>query len=472
MTSNACKKGTFKEETGSVCMESKKLEMGSRDLISCLPREVLGEILSLLPTKLAASTSLLSKKWRYLFALVHSLDFDDTVLLQPPPEEGREELKESFRNFVDRRLALQCGCGSRIKKFSLTYLVTNSSDVVDERRWISSVVERGVLEVDVTLRPRWLGPVHTDEVHGNCFLPYHLFRSKTLVKLRLGTDTNVGKLPPDVFLPALKSLFLDTIMFDDQDLSDVLLPGCPMLEELTVVHKTDFYPNYRISSQTIKKLTVFYCYDFGIDDGSRISFDAPSVVSLNYTDYALYEYPLVNLGSLVKAKLDISYSKTNIKRPDLSGLLVGISDVETLHLSPDSTDLISRCVKHGLVLPVFNNLVTLSFGSKNKRGWKLLPYLLKHSPKLETLIIQGLDSYTGDVTIGLFQVKELHVVGYKGTAKELQHLKSLLAGTECIPKMQVEFPEDVVVDDAKMIQTRRDLFILVGVVSTDVAYFE
>ncbi|KAG2258706.1 hypothetical protein Bca52824_078000 [Brassica carinata] len=404
--------------------------MGSRDLISCLPREVLGEILSLLPTKLAASTSLLSKKWRCLFALVHSLDFDGTVLLQPPPEEGRDEIKESFRNFVDRTLALQCGCGSRIKKFSLTYLVTNNSDVVDERRWISSVVERGVLEVDVTLRPRWRGPVHTDEVHGNCFLPYHLFRSKTLVKLRLGTDTIVGKLPPDI--------------------SDVLLPGCPMLEELTVVHKTDFYPNYRISSQTIKKLTVFYCYDFGIDDGSRISFDAPSVVSLNYADYALSEYPLVNLGSLVKAKLDISYSKTNIKRPDLSGLLVGISNVETLHLSPDSTDLISRCVKHGLVLPVFNNLVTLSFGSKTN----------------------GLDSYTGDVTIGLFQVKELHVVGYRGTAKELQHLKSLLAGTECIPKMQVEFPQDVVVDDAKMIQTRRDLFILVGVVSTDVAYFE
>ncbi|CAF2048685.1 unnamed protein product [Brassica napus] len=324
------------------------------------------------------------------------------------------------------------------------YTAEEEAEVLKE----NDVVERGVLEVDVTLRPRWLGPVHTDEVHGDCFLPYHLFRSKTL------------------------SLFLYTIMFDDQDLSDVLLPGCPMLEELTVVHKTDFYPNYRISSQSIKKLTVFYCYDFGIDDGSRISFDAPSVVSLKYTDYALSEYQLVNLGSLVQAKLDISYSKKTIKRPDLSGLLVGISNVETLHLSPDSTDLISRCVKHGLVLPVFNNLVTLSFGSRNKRGWKLLPYLLKQSPKLGTLIIQGLDSYTGDVTIGLFQVKELHVVGYKGTAKELQHLKSLLAGTECIPKMQVEFPEDVVVDDAKMIQTRRDLFILVGVVSTDVAYFE
>ncbi|KAJ0246618.1 F-box/LRR-repeat protein [Hirschfeldia incana] len=134
--------------------------------------------------------------------------------------------------------------------------------------------------------------------------------------------------------------------------------------------------------------------------------------------------------------------------------------------------VISRCVKHGLVLPVFNNLVKLSFGSKNKRGWKLLPYLLKQSPKVETLIIQGLDCYTGDVTIALFQVKVLGVIGYKGTAKELQHLKSLLAGTECIPKLRVEFPEDVVVDDAKMIQTRWDLFTLVGVVSTQIFYFE
>ncbi|KAJ4896234.1 F-box family protein [Raphanus sativus] len=368
-------------------MDSNKLGMGSRDAISCLPEEILGEILSLLPTKLAASTSLVSKRWRYLFALVHNLDLDDSVLLQPPPEgkEGRDKIKESFGNFVDRTLALQCG--SRINKFSLTYNVTNNSDVVNERRWISSVVERGVLEVDVTLRPRWVGHVATDAVHGNCFLTYHLFRSKTLVKLCLGTDTSIGKLPPDVYLPALKSLFLDTIVFQDQDLCDVLLPGCPVLEELTVVHTTYFNP-YRISSQSIKKLRVDYDCEFGIDDWSIMSYDAPSLVSLDYTDFALSAYPLVNLESLIKAKLNLSYSKKKIKRPDISGLLVGISNVETLIISPDSTDVISRCVKHGLVLPVFNNLVTLSFGSNNKRGWELLPYLLKQSPKIETLIIQ------------------------------------------------------------------------------------
>ncbi|XP_018490067.2 F-box/LRR-repeat protein At3g60040-like [Raphanus sativus] len=460
-------------------MDSNKLGMGSRDAISCLPQEILGEILSLLPTKLAASTSLVSKRWRYLFARVHNLDLDDSVLLQPPPE-GKispygdpialaSEIKESFRNFVDRTLALQCG--SPINKFSLSYHVTNNSDVVNVRRWISNVVERGVLEVDFTLKPYFRGLIRTDEVHGNCYLPYHLFRSKTLVKLFLGTDTNIGKLPPDVYLPALKTLFLDTIVFDDQDLCDVLLPCCPVLEELTFNHTAYFNP-YRISSQSIKKLTAFNDYDEGIDHGPAMSYDAPSLVSLDYTDFALSSYPLVNFGSLVEAKLDLSYCKEKIKRPDLSGLLVGISNVEILHLSPGSADVISRCVKHGLVLPVFKNIVKLSFGSNNKRGWKLLPYLLKQSPKLETLIIQGLDSYTGDVTFGLFQVKVLDVLGYRGTAKELLNLKSLLAGTECIPKVRVEFPEDVVVDHATIIQTHRDLFTLAGVVPADIFYFE
>ncbi|KAF2620941.1 hypothetical protein F2Q68_00041817, partial [Brassica cretica] len=50
--------------------------------------------------------------------------------------------------------------------------------------------------------------------------------------------------------------------------------------------------------------------------------------------------------------------------------------------------VISRCVKHGLVLPVFKNLVKLSFATGNKKSWKLLPCLLKQSPKVETLIIK------------------------------------------------------------------------------------
>ena len=321
-------------------MDSNKLGIGSRDAISCLPQEVLGEILSLLPTKLAASTSLLSKKWRHVFRLVHTLDFDDIDFLQP--ELGKEEwpvIRESFRRFVDRTLALQRG--SSINKFSLTYQVANNSDAVYMRRWICNVVERCVLEVDLRVMPgrnwAWLDPLDVDDVHGKCLLPGHLFRSKTLVKLSLGTNTNIGKLPPDVSLPALKSLSIDSIVFAYKDLCDVLLPGCPMLDELTVRHENDLNElyTYSISSQSIKKLKVYYDSKYRND---YMSFDAPSLVSLDYTDYALYKYPLANFESLLEAKLNLCYSE-NIKRPDITGLIIGISNVQTLHLCGGSVDV-------------------------------------------------------------------------------------------------------------------------------------
>ncbi|KAF3516645.1 hypothetical protein DY000_02061213 [Brassica cretica] len=84
-------KGTIKEEAGL------------RDLLSWLPEEVLGSILSLLPTKQAASTSVLAKTWRHVCRLVHNLDFNDYDHVLPPEEEecGRKWnlIRESFRKF-------------------------------------------------------------------------------------------------------------------------------------------------------------------------------------------------------------------------------------------------------------------------------------------------------------------------------------------------------------------------------------
>ncbi|KAL0804293.1 hypothetical protein Bca101_096783 [Brassica carinata] len=67
-------------------------------------------------------------------------------------------------------------------------------------------------------------------------LPCALFTSKTLVKLTLGSHIDLGNIPPGVSLPALKSLFINTIFFTYGDLCNVLLPGCPVLEELSVRH--------------------------------------------------------------------------------------------------------------------------------------------------------------------------------------------------------------------------------------------
>ena len=41
------------------------------------------------------------------------------------------------------------------------------------------------------------------------------------------------------------------------------------------------------------------------------------------------------------------------------------------------------------------------------------------------------------------QVKVLDILVYKGTAKEFEHLKSLLGATKCNEKVRVEFHENV-----------------------------
>ncbi|XP_023635714.1 F-box/LRR-repeat protein At3g60040-like [Capsella rubella] len=230
------------------------LDTNSEDAISLLPEEVLGKILSLIPTKQAASTSVLSEKWRNLFTLVHNNDFDDSDLLRP--EEGKEErdvVRESFRNFVDRTLALQCG--SPIKKFSLKCHLHLDSEMSYVGPWISNAVGRGVLELDLSIHTRYKFVQDSEtgcsrwpqgmKRRGDVFLPSELFTCKTLVTLRLGKHIFLGEFPLELSLPALKSLFIDSICFAYKDLSDVFFPGCPVLEEL-VLRYEDYvmWPSY------------------------------------------------------------------------------------------------------------------------------------------------------------------------------------------------------------------------------------
>ncbi|GAB2230598.1 hypothetical protein Droror1_Dr00014874 [Drosera rotundifolia] len=64
------------------------------DRLSDLPDEVLGHILSFLPTQKAVQTSALSKRWKGVFSLATGLEFHDCYKTTP------------FINFVDRVLSL------------------------------------------------------------------------------------------------------------------------------------------------------------------------------------------------------------------------------------------------------------------------------------------------------------------------------------------------------------------------------
>nr|VDD62429.1 unnamed protein product [Brassica oleracea] len=403
-------------------MDAKRFELRScwRDSISCLPDEVLSNILSLLPTtKQAASTCILSKRWRYLFTLVTNLDFDDSEKDDSETTTTTTYVfPESFKSFVDATLSQT----HPINKLSLRCHVGKDEDDPQKAcvsRWITNVANRGARELDLRIKDK-----------GIHYLPPRLFASETLVKLTIGTRLYLGTIPPNVSLPSLKTLFIDTVFFEYGDLCCVLLAACPVLEELTVHHHNFSATPHTIASRTVK------------------------LVYLEYSHCALREYRQVVLESLVEAKLDLYPDRNAGERPDVTDLIMGMRNVDILHLSPVSVDVIYFYCWDGL--PVFNNLVTLSMGGiKSKRGCKLLAYLLKQAPKLETLIIQDLNGYPRSVSMPLNKVKMLHILDYHGTALEL---KTFLQEFHCLVMVQLDITEAV--EDS--VQTKRDLMMLLG----------
>ncbi|EFH52751.1 predicted protein [Arabidopsis lyrata subsp. lyrata] len=316
----------------------------SKDMINVLPDALLCHILSYLTTKEAASTSLLSRRWRYLLAFVPNLEFDDSVFLHRDKRHDKpksdDELSTSFMEFVDRVLALQ-GNGT-INRFSLD-CSNYDVDLARVTGWILNVLGRGVSDLDLSLL--------------EYSLPSEIFVSKTLVKLKLGpaNDLTLTIDRKDVFLPKLKTLYIDSVEVQERGFGFVkLLSGCPVLEELVLMNIG--WENWKfcsVSVKTLKRLT-FFCED-SYENPKSVSFDTPNLVYLEYSDAIAGKYPKVNFNSLVEAHIGLRLTEDQSGDADFSeedyfseddeqnqmvgnatDFLKGISTVQILYLSAEA----------------------------------------------------------------------------------------------------------------------------------------
>ncbi|KAJ4873794.1 F-box/LRR-repeat protein [Raphanus sativus] len=321
------------------------------DIFSGLPDELHSHILSFLPMKTAASTSLLSRKWRYLFA------YDD-----------RDNPVVPIRIFT----------------------------------WILNVLRRGVSDLNLFV-----------DLQSESLLPSKIFLSETLVRLKLksGYGANI-KLDDnqDVYLPKLKTLFLQAGYENHGIGLAKLLSGCHMLEELVMYDISWLLWNFSsVSITTLKRLT--FCWGEIDTNAKSVSIDTPNLVYLNFTDTIADAYPIVNLCSLVEARIclrmsykqygkahfldeasfsdlqQINYSKANKKVGNATDFIMGIRSVHILYLYADTLEVLTCCCK---TIPLFNNLTELTIESSPRVGWKPLMDLLNNSPNLETLVFQGL----------------------------------------------------------------------------------
>ncbi|CAA7050699.1 unnamed protein product [Microthlaspi erraticum] len=450
-------------------LEAKKVEYSvSRDAISSLPDEILAKILSDLPTKLAVSTSVLSKRWRnlsplmtHLFASQHHFYLDDSDLLFPEVNIGntqsypfilrKRELLQRFRDFVGKTLS---GCNS-IKKLSLKCqegLIT--FPLAD--KWIRIALDIGLVDLDLRLTTRGRREA--------AYLPKSIvFRNKTLVKLTLGIE--IGSLRINIYfevsLPVLKSLFLHGACFRCEHLCALMLPACPVLEELSLEYYFCAFQRYTtnldISHKTLKRLTVHYNSSMKFSAFTKL--DTPSLVYFDFSGHA----PVQNcstanfLDSLVEAKLDVDEPEIQRQSGDhLSTIIYWVRNVKSLTLSSTT---VKEMYRSGMVVPSFViSLVKLSIESDTKQGWQVLPSLLNKSPQLQTLVLKGLHSINNEgVDIDPSKVKVLEIYGFRGSVGEFRQCKRFLCQMQLLQVMKVEIDAD---DDIKKLQLISDLLAL------------
>ncbi|CAL9223988.1 unnamed protein product [Arabidopsis halleri] len=183
--------------------------------ISDLSDDLLVKILSFLPTKVAVSTSVLSKQWMFIWMWLPKLEFGFS----------RRSKYACLRDFIDKNLPLHKA--PIIESLCLSSFC-GSLQPEDLKSWVGIAVSRYVRELSIDYLDRSFA-----------LMPCSLYRCKSLVTLKLIRETILLDVPPTVCLPSLKTLRLDKVTYSKDESLRLLLSCCPVLEDLFI--DSDYY---------------------------------------------------------------------------------------------------------------------------------------------------------------------------------------------------------------------------------------
>ncbi|CAL9245424.1 unnamed protein product [Arabidopsis halleri] len=407
------------------------------DRISNLPNELMYHLISFLSAKEATCLKYASKKWLNLVTIIPLV-----------VDSSSSAISGSFKDFADR-IQLARRSSHRMRRFSLKLQSLDFAQYSIVNDCLRQVLECGVLDLELDIN-----------VKGDYSLPFEIFTCQSVVKLKLGSGFVIDILPKNAMLPALKTLLLDSVRFDDTGgcAFTRLLSVCPVLEELVIdgFNCELWNWSHTVSSQILKRLTIRRDYSKDSDnyedyDFKRISFDTPSLTFLEYRDYVHDEFPVVNLSSLVEAKICFNLS-TACNKTDLTNLFKGLKHVQILRLDDYvDTSLASLFADFSEAAPVFENMSHLYMPTEADVCWDALNVFVKKSPNLKTLAIEQLhcayQSYLdskfvckcleGYSFLLSCPIEILKITYFEGEIKELVQLKHVLEKLQCLMLLKV-----------------------------------
>ncbi|KAI3871442.1 hypothetical protein MKX03_020412 [Papaver bracteatum] len=122
-------------------MENQKIVIrDGMDQISKLPDDVLVRIIFVVPTKQAFTTSLLSKRWKFLWTLLLELDFDYVSFCKSFNIVFEDHKKERFRGFLEfvDYVFLHHQVG-HLQKLRLAFDITRRKNYASDKIYASEV---------------------------------------------------------------------------------------------------------------------------------------------------------------------------------------------------------------------------------------------------------------------------------------------------------------------------------------------
>ncbi|XP_009116184.2 FBD-associated F-box protein At4g10400 isoform X1 [Brassica rapa] len=339
------------------------------DIISGLPDELLVKILLLVPTKVAVSTSILSKRWEYLWMWLPKLDYG--------PRDCSESECEKLRCFLDRNLPLHRA--PVIESFSLD-LCCSRFKPENINMWIGIAVSHCLRELEMLYESDPAKPF---------VLPSNLYACKSLVVLKLDGDILLD-VPTMASLPSLKTMNLQSVRYSSDKTLPLLLSKCPLLEDLVLDLCEDDTPRYLgVVVPSLQSLSLSILYNNHIIDGFVLT--TPALKYFKLMDYNEHYCLIENMPNLIEAYLDVDC-------PDIKNLIESITSVKRLSICSKAM------LDEGFV---FNQLEHLEVCLCMEHSSNQLFRLLKASSNLKRLDIslmhghvsQGMDDWNQPTTV-------------------------------------------------------------------------
>ncbi|KAF3575188.1 hypothetical protein F2Q69_00061909 [Brassica cretica] len=364
------------------------------DIISDLSDELLLKILQLVPTKVAVSTSILSKRWEYLWMWLPKLDYCDSI--------GSDHECGRLQSFLDRNLPLHRA--PVIESFRLR-ICCSCLKPKNIKMSVLTAVSHCVRELEI-LNQFFLAKPE--------ILPSNLYTCKTLVILKLVGEIFLD-VPRMVSLPSLKTLELERVTYFKDGTLQRLLSNCPILEYLVLILKDhDNSGKLTVVVPSLQSLSLYIPYAHDIDG---VVIETPCLKYFILWDLSWQDHYFLieNMPFLAEAYVDVNL-------PDTKSLIGSITSVKRLAI----------CSK--LMLDedfVFNQLEQLKVCSCTFFFSNRLFWLLKASSNLQGLYfshmkdhdysLQDMDDWNEPSTVPecmLSSLQTLHWSTYTGEPRE------------------------------------------------------